>query len=596
MVIRTRRGGEYIVVLPAEESTAVATAAPSRGTGEGNGFVPTTEVVPTATVKPDRGTEEGNVLLSMAEVPTTAVEPARGTEEGNIVLPPAEVPTVRVSATQSRESEAGNDVIPPADVVFDTPQRILNFDTTIKKMDTCLKSERQSLSTLQYDGELLKCVGSRGTNHFQQEVNKKLVTRLLNFDENCRYTVEDRLFWGAGVKSFFQGPWIDNSSVNDMSQEELPANLLNNNAGDRDKQLEGHEGVATNESEGNDGGNNQKHKAQRSFLCPGQKWKNMMMLQSNQSNKHKKRKVSPNMGHVENLDYLIQYVSKKVSPDHEEGNSVAMDSMWAMGIILSYLLYGYPALKGTEDIKCHNKIGIRPEAAELQKQKRLERDGHTFPAKEWCNLTQPAREHTKHCIHFHPGNCPCLRSILWKQWIVKTEEAIVEKERLENLYYSTNTGFNSKHEPRYPLLGNQQQLRHKPHLGSGYNSFVPSMWLPPLNGKADIHFYDTIGTGPKVNSQELNKLDRDVTVKKCMKKLINKIPTEDYGTNTEQVDEVMIQEAERKCHKEEWDAFMNQSKKQSKNKKGKLKQLKNKEKKKEEDKKVEHSALAASLS
>eukprot|EP00536_Pseudo-nitzschia_multiseries_P007022 jgi/Psemu1/16648/gm1.16648_g len=59
-------------------------------------------------------------------------------------------------------------------------------------------------------------------------------------------------------------------------------------------------------------------------------------------------------------------------------------------------------------------------------------------------------------------------------------------------------------------------------------------------------------------------------VKKCMKQLIEETPNEDYGNNTEHVDE-------------EWDAFMNQSKKQSKKMKQKLKQLKNKEKNEEHD-------------
>eukprot|EP00536_Pseudo-nitzschia_multiseries_P001476 jgi/Psemu1/3403/gm1.3403_g len=57
----------------------------------------------------------------------------------------------------------------------------------------------------------------------------------------------------------------------------------------------------------------------------------------------------------------VKYVSKKVFPDHEEGDSVAMDHMWAM------------------------------------------------------------------------GNCSCLWSTMWKEWIIKTEEAIIERERLANL-------------------------------------------------------------------------------------------------------------------------------------------------------------------
>eukprot|EP00536_Pseudo-nitzschia_multiseries_P000542 jgi/Psemu1/1219/gm1.1219_g len=88
-------------------------------------------------------------------------------------------------------------------------------------------------------------------------------------------------------------------------------------------------------------------------------------------------------------------VSKEVFLDHEEGNRVAMDHIWVMGIILFYLLRGYPALKGTEDIKCYNNVGIG----------------------------------------------------------LETEEAVIEKERLANLYYSTDTGFYST-DKRFPVMGN----------------------------------------------------------------------------------------------------------------------------------------------
>eukprot|EP00536_Pseudo-nitzschia_multiseries_P017068 jgi/Psemu1/49180/gm1.49180_g len=70
----------------------------------------------------------------------------------------------------------------------------------------------------------------------------------------------------------------------------------------------------------------------------------------------------------------VKYVSEEVFLDHEEGGTVAMDHIWAMGIILPYLLWAYPALKGTENRNCYNNIIIGPE--ELQEQKRLEQDGH----------------------------------------------------------------------------------------------------------------------------------------------------------------------------------------------------------------------------
>eukprot|EP00536_Pseudo-nitzschia_multiseries_P009407 jgi/Psemu1/23105/gm1.23105_g len=105
-----------------------------------------------------------------------------------------------------------------------------------------------------------------------------------------------------------------------------------------------------------------------------------------------------------------KYVMEVVFPFSEEGNTDGIDHMWAMGIIMAYLLCGYPALKGTEDKQCYNKV-----------------DGYTFPPKQWCNLMPEARKHIKECIHFNLGNHPCLTSLWFNEWRTTTEEAITEK-------------------------------------------------------------------------------------------------------------------------------------------------------------------------
>eukprot|EP00536_Pseudo-nitzschia_multiseries_P011341 jgi/Psemu1/28608/gm1.28608_g len=266
-------------------------------------------------------------------------------------------------------------------------------------------------------------------------------------------------------------PWVDNSAVNDLSQEELPAAPLNDNFGDPNKQLETDEGGVTNESEGDD------RKIDTS--AQGPKMIAVHMLETEKDG-NTERKDAPNMSHIENLGYLIQvpcppptrsieqlvgnvkvvlsdvdpkikfpcfplgskvkikdmpppktrvvksyaykkkdqfptfpgymeckqtnavktrlnikkgqidkeealsiweeavkYVSEEVFLDHEEHGSVAIDHMWAMGIILSYLLCAYPALKDIEGINCYNNPCIGPEV-ELREQKRLEWDKSTY--------------------------------------------------------------------------------------------------------------------------------------------------------------------------------------------------------------------------
>eukprot|EP00536_Pseudo-nitzschia_multiseries_P000455 jgi/Psemu1/1026/gm1.1026_g len=107
---------------------------------------------------------------------------------------------------------------------------------------------------------------------------------------------------------------------------------------------------------------------------------------------------------------------------------------------------------------------------------------------------------------------------------------------------------------------------------------------PTLNRKADFHCDDIIDIGPKANSQQQSKLEQDghvfpamewcnltQSVRKHIKGCIHFIQTPLSGNN--------LQTGVG------GDAFMNQSKKQSKKKKRwKLKELKNKEKNEEQDK------------
>eukprot|EP00536_Pseudo-nitzschia_multiseries_P004239 jgi/Psemu1/9552/gm1.9552_g len=134
-------------------------------------------------------------------------------------------------------------------------------------------------------------------------------------------------------------------------------------------------------------------------------------------------RLNSQKGHFDKVEGLeiweecLKYVTEELLPFSEEGNTGCVDHVWAMGIIMAYVLCGYPALKSTEDIKCYNNL------------ERLELNGHTFPPKQWFKLTPEARKLIKECIHFHPGNRPCLTSLGFNEWDTTTEEAIIEKYR-----------------------------------------------------------------------------------------------------------------------------------------------------------------------
>eukprot|EP00536_Pseudo-nitzschia_multiseries_P012622 jgi/Psemu1/32661/gm1.32661_g len=146
-------------------------------------------------------------------------------------------------------------------------------------------------------------------------------------------------------------------------------------------------------------------------------------------------------------DQCLKYVMEVVFPFYKEGNTDDIDHVWAMGIIMAYVLCSYPALKGTEDIQCYNNV------------ERLKLDGHTFPPKQWCNLTPEARKHIKECIHSNPGNRPCLTSIWFNKWRTTTEEAIIEKYRRR---YTEEADEQTRRKGKED--GNEKNIVHWLHL------------------------------------------------------------------------------------------------------------------------------------
>ena len=132
---------------------------------------------------------------------------------------------------------------------------------------------------------------------------------------------------------------------------------------------------------------------------------------------------------LEIWEQCLKYVTEDIFPFYKEGDTDAVDHVWALGIIVAHILCGYPALKGPEDIQCYNNVGIgRP--VQSGERVRLELNGHTVPPKKWSNLTPEARKHIKQCIHFHPGNRPCLTTLWLNEWRTMTEEAIIEKNSI----------------------------------------------------------------------------------------------------------------------------------------------------------------------
>eukprot|EP00536_Pseudo-nitzschia_multiseries_P008982 jgi/Psemu1/21995/gm1.21995_g len=316
---------------------------------------------------------------------------------------------------------------------------------------------------------------------------------------------------------------------------------------------------------------------------------------------------------LEIWEQCLKYVAEEVFPFYEEGGTDAIDHMWAMGIILAYVLCGYPALKGTEDMQCYNN----------------------------------ARKRIKQCIHFNLGNRPCLISLWSNEWCTKTEEEIIEKYQLQwDGYTADDTGLYST-DKRFPVMGNEykesmDELTNivittlNSRKGRFEEAEVVAVWIealdyvhykllpdhdkgntyatnhiwglgiilcyllcgyPAPNRKADMHCHNTIGIGPKTDSKEQSQMEMDGCsfpaktwyqltqpvkkhVKRCihfhlgtvpegLKKGMSISPIEKSRRNTEQANEVKQPNKEmgKRIMNKKWDSFMKIATKQSKRKK-----------------------------
>ena len=86
----------------------------------------------------------------------------------------------------------------------------------------------------------------------------------------------------------------------------------------------------------------------------------------------------------------------------EEFN-IRCDKKWALGVIFYYLVTGYPALDGQEQMEFYEKIGLGPKVNTKARNLLIQRR-HSFPSKRWENLTKNVRDCIKGLTSYHPGN------------------------------------------------------------------------------------------------------------------------------------------------------------------------------------------------
>ena len=96
------------------------------------------------------------------------------------------------------------------------------------------------------------------------------------------------------------------------------------------------------------------------------------------------------------VDYVVDYICTEYVDDEYPKNGDLY--VWALGIILCYLLCGYPALRNEEDKQCYDNIGIGP-ASNSEHRRMLDASGREYPPKNWNSITPLSRTVVKQCTH-----------------------------------------------------------------------------------------------------------------------------------------------------------------------------------------------------
>eukprot|EP00536_Pseudo-nitzschia_multiseries_P015045 jgi/Psemu1/41110/gm1.41110_g len=243
-----------------------------------------------------------------------------------------------------------------------------NIDNAQENLDEYLKAEQKSLSSNSNPGEphhkdQLFIFTNNGppSVQFEEQTPPELVrgkecqhtypiakedysvssTRFLDFDENCTYTVDDPLFWDhtrlvptsqsyratdiakwdfmkVHLKNFetfieengtYSVRWLVFTNKDKLTDNSSKSSIDGDNPNNVDEEDDNVEAVNGNEppTEPIAVKENASTKAKKkSFLTKHTKQNKNASDKSNGGPKYKERKVSPNLGHVEDLGYLLQ--------------------------------------------------------------------------------------------------------------------------------------------------------------------------------------------------------------------------------------------------------------------------------------------------
>ena len=112
------------------------------------------------------------------------------------------------------------------------------------------------------------------------------------------------------------------------------------------------------------------------------------------------------------MEAVVDYIQGDLFRHATEEDTSGMDHMWALGVILYFLLCGYPKLRGANQVECFDNMKIGPKA-KSNAWKRMEESGHEFPSRQWCKIPVSAKRFIKDLSHYNPGNRPPITDI-WR--------------------------------------------------------------------------------------------------------------------------------------------------------------------------------------